>query len=157
MVLYGCVTHEHVLYWYCPDIAVLCIKNTTFLLSFRWNTSLCSPKLKEWSEKGMKYISLLCIISITFPDPFRQITFGFTIQCTLCKGEVFLGDPSNTWRQKGAFFWDPYGELWPTSLNEGLKTEVPVTECTLTEGQWPSSHQLAHCAVGKAHLLSAWT
>lgn len=81
---------------------------------------------------------------ITFPDSFQQIIFGFTIQGALCKGELFLGDPSNTWKQKGAFFWDPYEELWLTGLNEGLKTEVPVTECTLTEGQWPLSHQFAH-------------
>lgn len=144
MVLYGCVIYEHVLFWYCPDIAVPCIKKPTFLSSFSQNISLCSPRLKQRSEKGMKYISLLCMTLITFPDPFRQIIFGFTIQCALCKGEVFLGDPSKTWRQKGAFCWDLYDELWPTGLNEGLKTEVPVTECTLTEGQWPSSHQFAH-------------
>ena len=102
------------------------IKPCIFII-FQAKNKLWSPRLKQWSEQGIKHISLLCITLVTFPNPFRRITFAVTSHCGLCKGEVFLDDPSDTWRWKGAFGWDTYCKLGQTGLDEGLRAEAQVT------------------------------
>lgn len=130
-----------VLSWYCCSL----YKKYCIFSSFRWNINLYSPRLKQWLKKK-RGNEIYIIIMHDFNHIPRLIPTNHiwlhNSRCSLQRRTV-LGWPFQHMKTKRSFL---LGSLWRamTDRTEGLKTEVPVTECTLTEGQWPLPHQFAH-------------
>lgn len=109
MVLYGCVTHEHVLYWYCPDIAVLCIKKHHIFIVFQVKYKFMFTKIKGVIRKGNEIYIIIMHYFNNIPRPIQTNHLWLHNSMHSLQRRSVLGWPFQHMKTKRSFF---LGSLW---------------------------------------------